>query len=418
MDTEPRGRQGHHQHRWAARYPELGTGPVAIEPFISPRLFELERERIFKRSWLNVGNASEIPDAGDYFVKEIAVCKVSILVIRGHDGVIRAFHNVCSHRGNILVAGDRGRCRGYLTCNFHSWGYDSAGNLRSVPDERNFFALDKSAHGLTPIAAEVWNGFIFINLDPQESLLASLGGVAERLSGGGFDQLRLARRYTIDERANWKVAIDAQNESYHVLSQHRYLMPSLFPTDDMGCLRLGEVTFYDRNSVYALDINPSFQPTPIEAAMMQLEIGSDGDRDHFRLPMRNPFEFFLIYPNSAMIFFRGPGSDACIVHSFWPIAVDRTLWEIRYYTAPPRNAGEQISQDFMQVFNRVVFDEDASAHETVQAGLESGAKKHIILQDDEVTIRHFHRIVENAIGFAENAVGFTANGTSFEKVQQ
>jgi len=406
MDTESGDHHPNHNYkRWAARYPELGTGPVAVEPCISPSFFELERDRIFRRSWLSVGNESEIPDAGDYFVKEIAVCKASILVIRGHDGVVRAFHNVCSHRSNTLVANPRGKCRGYLTCNFHSWGYDIAGNLRSVPDERNFFDLDKRAHGLTPVAAEIWNGFIFINLDPREDLRTNLGGVAERLHGGGFDQLRLARRYTIDERANWKVAIDAQNESYHVVYQHRYLMPNLFTTDDRGCLRLSEVTFYDRHSMYACDINPSFRPSPLESALMQLEVaGAGAQRDQYRFPMRNPFEFFLIFPNLAMIFFRGPTSDACITHSFWPIAVDRTLWEVRFYTAPPRNAAERISQDFMQVFNRVVFDEDASAHETVQAGLESGAKKHLILQDEEVTIRHFHRIVQDAMGSTENAV--------------
>jgi phenylpropionate dioxygenase-like ring-hydroxylating dioxygenase large terminal subunit len=106
--------------RWAKKYPKLGTGPISAESCVSAEYFELERERIFRRSWLNVGAVWEIPGPGDYFVRDLAVCNVSILVMRGRDKEVRAFYNVCSHRGNKLVANARGTCRGYLTCNFHS----------------------------------------------------------------------------------------------------------------------------------------------------------------------------------------------------------------------------------------------------------------------------------------------------------
>jgi phenylpropionate dioxygenase-like ring-hydroxylating dioxygenase large terminal subunit len=164
--------------RWAKKYPKLGTGPISAESCVSAEYFELERERIFRRSWLNVGAVWEIPGPGDYFVRDLAVCNVSILVMRGRDKEVRAFYNVCSHRGNKLVATARGTCRGYLTCNFHSWGYDSTGNLKWVPDEVNFYDLNKSELGLTPVPTEVWNGFIFINLDPnpRENLISYLDG--------------------------------------------------------------------------------------------------------------------------------------------------------------------------------------------------------------------------------------------------
>ena len=158
--------------RWAKAYPQLGTGPVPAEPCISPEYFACERERVFRRVWVNVGRVDEIPKPGDYVVRDLAVCNASILVMRGDDGVVRGFHNVCSHRGNQLVGDERGSCRGVLTCNFHSWAYDSQGQLRWVPDEENFFDLQKSEHGLTPVATDLWEGFIFINLDahPRESL--------------------------------------------------------------------------------------------------------------------------------------------------------------------------------------------------------------------------------------------------------
>ncbi|NNL86476.1 MAG: Rieske 2Fe-2S domain-containing protein, partial [Myxococcales bacterium] len=89
--------------RWTKKYPHVGTGPVSTEPCISPEFFELERERVFKRCWLNVGRVGDIPNPGDYFVQDVAVCNTSIVVVRGRDGEVRAFHNVCSHRGNKVV---------------------------------------------------------------------------------------------------------------------------------------------------------------------------------------------------------------------------------------------------------------------------------------------------------------------------
>jgi phenylpropionate dioxygenase-like ring-hydroxylating dioxygenase large terminal subunit len=163
--------------RWAGKYPEMSTAPVAAESCISPEHFERERERIFRRSWLCVGNECEIPERGDYIVREVAICDVQVLIIRGNDGVVRGFHNVCSHRGNTLAWDAQGKCRGYMTYNFHSWGYDSKGELKWIPDEDNFFDLDKRRLGLTPIATEVFRGFIFINLAPEQTLAEYLEGV-------------------------------------------------------------------------------------------------------------------------------------------------------------------------------------------------------------------------------------------------
>jgi len=385
--------------RWAKEHPEMGTAPVPVEPLVSPEYFELERERIFRRSWLCVGNVCEIPERGDYIVREVAICDAQLLIIRGNDGLVRGFHNVCSHRGNTLAWDAKGRCRGYMTCNFHSWAYDSAGQLKWVPDEANFFGLDKSQLGLTAIATEVFRGFIFINLAPEQTLAEYLEGVTERMKPEGFDQLRLQRMYRFEERSNWKVSMDAQNEGYHVFSQHRYLMPKLFITTKEGCMRSAEMTFFGRHSVSGSGIDPNYQPFPVEGLMFQIDKGPS----RCRLPMQHGFEFHLIFPNFAMLFFRFPANDFCITHNFWPLAVDRTLWEIRFYAPAPLNAAELLSQDFMQTFNRVVFDEDATAHETVHAGLASRAKKHLILQDEEIAIRHFHKVLDEQMAIRNGA---------------
>ena len=97
-----------HASSWTERYPELGTGPLPVAPYISPHYFALERARIFNKVWLNVGRVEQIPNVGDYFVKDLSVCKTSVMVVRGNDGIIRAFHNMCSHRGNQMVWNSRG----------------------------------------------------------------------------------------------------------------------------------------------------------------------------------------------------------------------------------------------------------------------------------------------------------------------
>lgn len=391
------------ERRWVEKYPELGTGPVAAEPCISPEYFELERERIFRRTWLNVGSLCNLPERGDYFVRELVVANTSILVMRGQDGVVRGFHNVCSHRGNTLAWDEKGKCRGYLTCNFHSWGYDSTGQLKWVPDEANFFDLDKSQLGLTPVATEVFNGFVFVNLDPnpRENLTQYLDGLDQQLKGGDFDKLRLQRIYKIDEKANWKIGLDAQNEVYHLPFQHRYIMPDLFLANDKGMVRVMDVTFFNRHSLYTCEMNPGHRPTPLESAMMELQQSSSS---RCRLPLAGgQFDFYLVFPNFVIVFFRGPTDDVCLTYNFWPLAVDRTIWEIRFYAAPARTAAERLVDEFATTRNRLVFDEDAVAHETVHTGLKSRAKKYLLFQDEEIQVRHFHKIVEDHVGTATGA---------------
>jgi phenylpropionate dioxygenase-like ring-hydroxylating dioxygenase large terminal subunit len=152
--------------KWHALYPELGTNPLPIEPYVSREYFEKEREQIFRKVWLNIGRVELIPNRGDYFVKDLAVCDTSVLVVRGESGKIHAFHNMCSHRGNAVVWNSKGTCKAF-TCKFHSWTYGLDGALRHVPDEENFFGIKKEALGLTPVAVDTWEGFIFINLDPN-----------------------------------------------------------------------------------------------------------------------------------------------------------------------------------------------------------------------------------------------------------
>ena len=143
---------------------------MSYEDSISPEFYELEREAIFKRAWLNVGRVEQLPRKGSYFTKELAVANTSVVIVRGMDGEVRAFHNICRHRGNKLVWTDfpreetSGNCRQFV-CKYHGWKYDLDGACSFVQQESEFFDLDKADYGLVPVHCDVWAGFIFVNLD-------------------------------------------------------------------------------------------------------------------------------------------------------------------------------------------------------------------------------------------------------------
>ena len=184
--------------KWAAKYPDLGTGPIPVEPCISPEFYEQERQKVFLKSWLKVGRVEEIAKPGDYKVKKLAFAKTSVILMRGKDGQIRGFHNTCSHRGNKVVVetGEEtfGRNKAaVVTCRFHGWVYNAHGSIVQVPEENKFSAdFDKARNGLTPVHTDVWEGFIFVNLDPSENvtpLAEFLGGIGTHLSGFPYGEL-------------------------------------------------------------------------------------------------------------------------------------------------------------------------------------------------------------------------------------
>src|SRR5207245_10722942 len=138
---------------WTQHYPELGTAPVDYSDSIDPARYEAEREAIFKRTWLNVGRVERLPKTGSYFTRELAVAGTSLIIVRGRDSQVRAFHNICRHRGNKLVWNDfpreetAGTCRQF-TCKYHGWRYGLDGENTFIQQEKEFFGVDKSQYGL------------------------------------------------------------------------------------------------------------------------------------------------------------------------------------------------------------------------------------------------------------------------------
>ncbi|HXG18858.1 MAG TPA: SRPBCC family protein [Methylomirabilota bacterium] len=392
--------------RWHDLHPELGREPVPIEPYISQAYFELERERIFRKVWLNIGRVEELPKPGDYLVKDLPVCKTSLLVVRGKDDRIRAFHNVCSHRSNKLVWNQRGSCQNFA-CKFHGWSYNLEGQLTFVPDEESFFDIHKKELGLTPVATDTWEGFIFINLEPQprESLQEYLGELGETLQGYPFAEYSATCfSWTTELRANWKILKDAFQEAYHVAFLHKRSVPDSFTSKSNPFCHGLDYKLYPRHRKMAVYGNMEHRPTPVES--MAFRFGALIIRNDFSLsnlppgvnPTRDPswsLDLNVIFPN----FFVDVSEGSYFTYNMWPLAVDRTLWEVRNYFPKAKNAGQRFSQEYSKVIFRDVIMEDASTLEQTQTVLASGAKPHFILQDQEILIRHDQKVHEDFVGF-------------------
>jgi phenylpropionate dioxygenase-like ring-hydroxylating dioxygenase large terminal subunit len=389
-------------------YPEFGTGPVPIEPCVSPEYFRLEQEKVFRHSWLYVGRVEDIPQPGNFFVRNMAVCKTSALVVRGKDGQVRAFHNMCSHRGNKLEWGQRGRCQGgVFTCKFHGWAYNTEGRLVAVPDEGNFFDFKKGEHGLTPMATDVWEGFIFVHMDPNPkmSLREHLGEVVEQLKGFPFDKLTLGYGYKGDLNCNWKIAVDSQQEAYHAVYLHRRSVGDICSTKENPFMHALDIKFFGPHRRISLPGNKGHSPSPVEALAHRfgwtIKRQAPSFLDPNRLPLgvnptRDPnwlFDIYLIFPN----FWIATLDGAYQTHNFWPIAPDRMYQEIKMYVVPPQSAGERFSLEFAKCINRDTWLEDFSTLENTQEVLGSGAKTHFTLKDEEILIRHFYKVLEEQI---------------------
>ena len=388
--------------RWADRFPELGTGPLSAAPYTSPDYFARERDRIFSRHWLYACREDDVPEPGSYFVRDLPHIPASVVITRGEDSRIRAFHNVCRHRGNRLADG-QGRSR-RLACNYHGWTYASDGRLVGVPDEDQFVGLDRSKCGLRPLAAELWQGFVFINLQdaPEDSLDEFLGPLGKRISDFPYGEMRRVIRFRAELATNWKTAMDIGREGYHIRFVHRATVPDSHAGGDNPYAHLPYFDIIGPHAANSLGVNPNHEPSPAESfvARFASTVIQRGDAGAGQPACLNPggaefwgFDAYFIFPNFGLIL--GPNWFNADV--FIPVSVDRTIWEQSFYARPPRNAGERISLEFSSVLTRDLIREDWAQVERVQSGLSSGAIGEFHLSDQELLVRHAYQTIDKLV---------------------
>jgi len=201
---------------------------VPKDRYVDPGFLELELERLFPHVWLNACRLEEVPDVGCFV--ELIVGDDSIVVVRTAAPTVKAYYNSCRHRGTRLLAG-RGRV-GEIRCPFHAWRWNLDGTFKHRPDDENFSPLSVPELCLAECAVDTWGGWVFVNMSPDpEPLLDYLDPLPERLQGFGLEDMRYVWHKRFVLRANWKTAIDAFIEAYHVAGTHpQFLRPHLKPT--------------------------------------------------------------------------------------------------------------------------------------------------------------------------------------------
>jgi phenylpropionate dioxygenase-like ring-hydroxylating dioxygenase large terminal subunit len=197
-------------------------GGLPAWTYHSPALFDLERDKLFLTHWQVVGHVGDIPAAGDWLAFDLLGERA--VVMRGNDGVVRAFHNLCRHRGARVVDGDKGHCKGAIVCPFHGWVYNLDGSLRGAARPSSFGELKRESFGLKPIEMEIFHGFIFLRFKagPQPSVAELLTPYAADFAAYDLGKLLPVRNldWTAELPVNWKSVRDVDNEGYHVALAH------------------------------------------------------------------------------------------------------------------------------------------------------------------------------------------------------
>ncbi len=224
----------------AARLEEAFT--LSAPWYVDARLADLERTSVFGRTWQVIGRADQVLKLGDYLTATVA--GELILAVRGSDGILRGFYNVCRHHAAAVMTQAAGH-ESVLRCPYHGWTYSLEGKLKGVPEFEGVCGFDRAKHGLVPVKVETWENFVFVNLDPEARPLSFfLGRLVDRVAPLGLSKLSFFERREYELACNWKVYIDNYLDGgYHVPHLHKSLSSVLeyvdytIETEDRYCLQ-------------------------------------------------------------------------------------------------------------------------------------------------------------------------------------
>ena len=327
--------------------------------YADPAVLSREQELVFRRTWQYAGRAEVVREPGSRLVARAG--DVPVVVVRARDGVLRAFVNVCRHRGSVLVSEDgQGET---IQCPYHAWTYDLDGRLRRAP-RAEAEGLDVSDVSLAPVAVDVWGPFVFVNAagPDAEPLGEWLGDLPELVRAGGLDVDAIAfeLRSEYEVAANWKVAAENYLECYHCPVAHRDFSAAIDVTPE----------------AYVLEERPAFASQWARSR----ESGAAG-------------QFHYVWPNLKLNVY--PGRPNLSIGPIFPAGVDRTVGFLDYFFAPGED--EQWKRDLFEFDDRVGA-EDRVLVERVQAGVSSGAiASGRLLPESEKLIAWFQRYVRAAL---------------------
>ena len=273
--------------------------------YTDPEIFEREKEAIFYKTWQFAGHAADIPKTGDYFTFEI--CGQDLFCIRGKEGNVRAFYNVCQHRAHGLLSGS-GNKR-LVVCPYHAWSYELDGRLRKAPNADSTPGFDTADVCLTEVKVEMFMGFIYVNLDDDAAPMdAWFPGVRDELTEylPDVDSLKVMKWTTVEERCNWKVSVENYSECYHCELNH--------PTFASGVVKPNSYNV----SPHGYSLRHTAEPAPQDGMTYDF----DATRPHateysswFLWPMFS----FQVYPGNKLntYLFRPVDHQTTLVHRGW-----------------------------------------------------------------------------------------------------
>ncbi len=326
---------------YAQNRPERVAGAMTLPAryYTDPALFERELQRIHYRSWLFAGRVDELPEAGSFVVRRFG--RAEILIVRGEDGRVRAFHNNCRHRGTLLCAEDSGHLQGSIQCRYHAWTYGLDGRLKAAPHMDQVKDFREADYPLGSVQLAEWDGNYFMNLADAPSPFAEhLAGLDQRFRPYRMAELRRGARRVYTADANWKLVVQNYSECLHCPIAHPQLA---------------------RLSHYLSGDNEAPQPSYL-GGRMELKDGiasmtMDGqtnracfvDLDEVD---RRSVHYYALLPNLLL----NLHPDYVMTYALWPLAVDRTQIVCDWHFLPSEMAKADFDAsgavEFWDVTNR------------------------------------------------------------------
>jgi choline monooxygenase len=355
---------------------------LASRFYTDPAILNIEKARIFCRTWQLAGTLSQecgevngmkrtIADPESYFTVDVA--GEPVVVVRDKEGTLRAFSNVCRHRAGPVAQGSG--CKNVFRCGYHGWTYTLDGRLIGTPDIDGVEFFDRSTMGMVPLRLETWEQFIFVNFDPQAPPLAAfLGNIPRQTSGFDFRGISLAERRNYIVNCNWKVYVDNYLEGYHIPIVH----PGLMKEIDYPRYRIETFRYYSQQLGPVKDLKPE-------------------DTERVYPPGSGLPEalYFWIFPNLMLNFYP----DNIQTNIVAPLAHDKTLviFDWYFHQAQLPQARERAAKAI--AFSDTVQQEDSSICEAVQRGLQSSTYDHGRYSvKRENGVHHFHMLLGEFLG--------------------
>jgi choline monooxygenase len=401
---------------------------IPADRYTSAEFAALEVERMWPRTWVVACSVDHVHEPGDVFEHRIG--PYSVLVVRGDDGVLRAFQNHCRHRGNLLCQGSATGLS-ELRCGFHRWSWDLQGRLREVPSRQWFGGLRNDELPLVPARVDTWGPLVFVNLDPDAMPLADyLEGVPDDSAWLGLHEFRCAAMVDTPVEANWKVVVDGFSETYHIQGLHPEMLASV---DDVGATqrvwghcsaswqdyavpspRVGDLddqAVWDSFVVTQGGRMGIEEPCPIpplapgetvrDAIAERIRGHHAGvDLSRFDTDQMLRLNQYNLFPNTTMIASPDLLSVLCARPGPAPDRAEFVMFHFNRAPDPdaPRSRPIDVTLPPDRVEIGLVLGQDVAAVAGVQRGLAQPGFTHLVISGEECRIVNTHRNLERYLG--------------------